>query len=108
MPASNPDIPFRSLADQVADAIRGKLINHHKMRAWAVIDPTPAMERWLEREQIPCVCIGGSCQHTLPRTGTEGKETIRRAVRELADLGHREVFHLVRDQYGTQMVEPFL
>jgi DNA-binding LacI/PurR family transcriptional regulator len=70
-----------------------------------VLDPTPGMEKWLEREQIPCVCLGGTYLHNLPRVGSEGDITIVRAARELIALGHSRIIYPIRDQYGIQMAD---
>ena len=83
------------------------ILDRHPAAAWVVIDPTPSIERWLEETRVPCVCVGGTYQHHLPRVGSEGNLTIRRAARMLIDLGHRRIVYPVHDTYGEQMVVHF-
>ena len=83
------------------------ILGHHPAAAWVIIDPTPSMEAWLEQHRIPCVCVGGTYQHHLPRVGSEGNLTIRRAARLLLDLGHRRIVYPVHGTYGEQMAAHF-
>lgn len=74
---------------------------------WLVVDSTPQIEQWFEKQQIPAVFVGGSYRHTLPRTGGDGDQAIRAAATRLLDLGHRRIVYLLHNAYGVQMVEPF-
>lgn len=72
-----------------------------------LVDPTPGIESWLERHGMPCVCLGGTYNHRLPRVGSEGNEAVVLAAAELLACGHRRIVYPVRDQYGVQMAEVF-
>ena len=74
---------------------------------WMVVDATPEIEAWLEARQLPCVCVGGSYRHHLPRTGGDGDHAIRAAARSLLALGHRRIVYPLHNAYGVQMVAPF-
>ncbi|MCE9611442.1 MAG: substrate-binding domain-containing protein [Chthoniobacter sp.] len=74
---------------------------------WVVVDATPEIEAWMEGNQVPCVCLGGTYRHHLPRTGGDGDRAIRAATRALLDLGHRRIVFPLHNAYGVQMVEPF-
>ncbi len=74
---------------------------------WVVVDATPEMEAWLEARQLPCVCVGGSYRHHLPRTGGDGDHAIRDAAKSLLALGHRRIVYPLHNAYGVQMVATF-
>jgi len=74
---------------------------------WVVVDATPAIEAWLEAKQLPCVCVGGSYRHHLPRTGGDGDQAIRDAAISLLALGHRRIVYPMHNAYGVQMVATF-
>ncbi len=90
--------PGRSLAKEFEDAA---------CDVWVVADPTPGIEEWLATKQVPCVCLGGSFHHHLPRIGGDGDLAIREATRSLLDLGHERIVYPIHNAYGVQMVEPF-
>ncbi|MCX6879972.1 MAG: substrate-binding domain-containing protein [Verrucomicrobia bacterium] len=71
---------------------------------WVVVDATPEIEAWLETRQLPCVCVGGSYRHHLPRTGGDGDQAIRDAAKSLLVLGHRRIVYPLHNAYGVQMV----
>ncbi len=85
-----------------------KLIDQYPMKAWVISNPTQAMEQWLMKENLLCICIGGTYRHSLPRIGSDGNGSVRSATRELISLGHHEIFYPVHNQFGVQMIEPFL
>jgi GntR family transcriptional regulator of arabinose operon len=74
---------------------------------WVVVDATPQIEAWLEARNLPCVCVGGSYRHHLPRTGGEGDQAIRDAAKSLLALGHRRIVYPLHNAYGVQMVAAF-
>jgi DNA-binding LacI/PurR family transcriptional regulator len=90
--------PGRSLTKEFADAA---------CDVWVVFDPTPGIEEWLANKQVPCVCLGGSFNHHLPRIGGDGDLAIREATRSLLELGHRRIVYPLHNAYGVQMVGPF-
>ena len=56
---------------------------------------------------MPCVCVGGSYRHHLPRTGGDGDQAIRDAAKSLLALGHRRIVYPLHNAYGVQMVASF-
>lgn len=74
---------------------------------WVVVDATPQIEAWLAAKQLPCVCLGGSYRHQLPRTGGDGDQAIRDAAMSLLALGHRHIVYPLHNAYGVQMVATF-
>lgn len=90
--------PAGSLSKEFADAA---------CDVWVVADPTPGMEEWLENKKVPCVCLGGSFHHHLPRIGGDGDRAIREATRSLLEMGHRRIVYPLHNAYGVQMVAPF-
>jgi DNA-binding LacI/PurR family transcriptional regulator len=97
-------LAFRSVRP---DRILAKETANGECDVWMVVDATPQMEAWLESRQIPCVCVGGSYRHRLPRTGGNGEQAIRDATRSLFALGHRRIVYPLHDAYGVQMVDTF-
>ena len=104
-----------STAFQVSSAFRAKSPAHSLARdfadaacdVWVVADPTPGIEEWLANTQVPCVCLGGSFHHPLPRIGGDGELAIRRATRSLLDLGHRRIVYPLHNAYGVHMAVAF-
>lgn len=90
--------PARSLAKEFADAA---------CDVWVVADPTPGMEEWLAKNAVPCVCLGGSFNHQLPRVGGDGVLAIREAATSLLKLGHQRIVYPLHNAYGVQMIAPF-
>jgi LacI family transcriptional regulator len=90
--------PARTLAKEFAAA---------ECDVWVIVDATPGIEDWLADKRVPCVCLGGSYGHQLPRTGGDGNRAIREATRSLLDLGHRRIVYPLHNDYGVQMVAPF-
>jgi len=104
-----------STAFQVSSAFRAKSPAHSLAKdfadttcsVWVVADPTPEIEDWLTKKEVPCVCLGGSYNHHLPRIGGDGERAIREATRSLLDLGHRRIVYPLHNAYGVHMVLPF-
>jgi DNA-binding LacI/PurR family transcriptional regulator len=90
--------PERILAKETADG---------DCDVWVVVDATPEIEAWLEARQLPCVCVGGTYCHHLPRTGGDGDQAIRDAAKSLLALGHRRIVYPLHNAYGVQMVSSF-
>ena len=90
--------PGRVLAKDVANAAPD---------VWIIMDATPQIEKWFGKQQLPCVFVGGSYRHQLPRSGGDGDQAIRDAADSLMDLGHQRIIYLLHNVYGVQMIEPF-
>jgi len=74
---------------------------------WIIMDAPPQMEAWFGKQSVPCVFVGGSYRHHLPRAGSDGDQAIRDAAVNLVDAGHRRIIYLLHNCYGVQMIEPF-
>ncbi|MCF7732493.1 MAG: substrate-binding domain-containing protein [Akkermansiaceae bacterium] len=90
--------PGRVLAKDLADATPD---------VWIIMDATPQIEAWFGKQQLPCVFVGGSYHHQLPRAGGDGDQAIRDATNSLMDLGHERIIYLLHNAYGVQMIQPF-
>lgn len=90
--------PGRVLTKDMADA---------SPDVWIIMDATPEIEEWFGKHQLPCVFVGGSYRHQLPRTGGDGDQAIRDAANSLLDQGHERIIYLLHNAYGVQMIEPF-
>ncbi|MBN8460701.1 MAG: GntR family transcriptional regulator, partial [Verrucomicrobia bacterium] len=58
---------------------------------WLVVDATPQIEAWFEKQRIPAVFVGGTYRHNMPRTGGDGNQAIRSAATRLLDLVQRSI-----------------
>jgi DNA-binding LacI/PurR family transcriptional regulator len=81
-----------------AAALR-KLVDQHNHAAWLLVLSSEPVQRWFERERVPCL-VSGSCFPgvDLPSVDLDYRALCRHAAGVLLGLGHRRIALVVPEQ----------